>query len=165
MAFVLSSGSLNYAQYYGMSFSGLEVSLDQRSSLDLTPHRAIDADADLNLQFHIRLRPGDEGYYGYIFRLLVGEQNIDLVHGVVPGNPNNFELILGKKTSNIAFYIPVEDLFKEWIRLKITIDSRNQRISLHLRDTVFEDQLKGYDLSDGVRLMFGAHSYGKFSRA
>ena len=84
-----------------MQFSAHDFGLDQRSGLDLTPEHAFDIKGDLNLQFYLRLDPGHASYFGYIFRLILGDQNIDLIHGIVPGNPNNFELILGDKTETI----------------------------------------------------------------
>ena len=64
------------AQYYGMSFSGMSVSLDQRSSLMLTPGRALNAGSDLSLRFHLQFAPFSGANYGYVFRLLIGDKNI-----------------------------------------------------------------------------------------
>lgn len=150
-------------QYYGMKFSGLEVSLDQRSGLNLTPERALDTKGNIDLQFHLRFEPDPESNFGYIFRLIAGNRNIDLIHGIVPGNPNNFELILGDKTSNITFNVPVEELTIDWIKLRFELDFKNHKISCQINDTVLVDDLKGFDYKNGFRLMFGAHSYGNYS--
>jgi len=150
-------------QYYGMKFSGIEVTLDQRSGLNLTPERAFAIKEDLDLQFHIRFDPNPEAHYGYIFRLILGNRNIDLIHGIVPSNPNTFELILGDKTSKIAFHIPEDELFNNWAKLRFVLDFKNQKISCHLNDTVLVDDLSGYDKKGGFRLMFGAHSFGNFA--
>ena len=92
-----------------MQFTAHEFSLDQRSGLNLTPDRSLPIKDNLDLQFYLRFDREHESYFGYIFRLIIGERNIDLIHGIVPENPNNFELILGDKTSKIAFNIPVEE--------------------------------------------------------
>ncbi len=163
MFIFLCTGSLVSGQYYGMQFSAHDFRLDQRSGLDLTPDHAFDIKGDLNLQFHLRLDPGHASYFGYIFRLILGDQNIDLIHGIVPGNPNNFELILGDKTSKVAFAIPVEELQKEWLKLRFTLDFKSQRITCHFNDETFEDDLIGFNTENGYRLMFGANSFGNFS--
>ncbi len=156
---LLCTGSLVSGQYYGMQFSSHDFAPEQRSGLDLTPQHAIDIRGDLNLQFYIRLDPEHETYFGYIFRLIIGNQNIDLIHGFVPGNPNNFEMILGEKTSKIAFAIPIEELQKEWLHLRITLDFKSRKIVCHFNDKSLEDDLTGFNTEDGFRLMFGANSY------
>ena len=160
---LLCTGSLVSGQYYGMQFSAHDFGLDQRSGLDLTPQHAFDIKGDLNLQFYLRLDPEHETYFGYIFRLIIGNQNIDLIHGIVPGNPNNFEMILGNKTSKIAFAIPIEDLQKEWLQLSLTLDFKNQKVTCRFDDQTMEDDLIGFNTEDGYRLMFGANSYENFS--
>jgi len=150
-------------QYYGMKFSGIEVSPDQRTSLNLTPERAMEIKDNLDLQFYIRLEPDPEAHFGYIFRMILGERNIDLIHGIVPGNPNTFELILGNKTSKIAFHLPDEELTNKWIKLRFEFDFKNSQISCHIKDRLLKDELQGFEDKSGFRLMFGAHSYGKFA--
>ena len=150
-------------QYYGMKFSGIEVSLDQRSSLDLTPERDLEIKGNLDLQFHIRLEPDPEAHFGYIFRLILGDRNIDLIHGIVPGNPNTFELILGDRTSKIAFHVPDEELNNDWIKLRFELDFTNSQITCHLKGRLLTDDLTGYEDKYSFRLMFGAHSYANFA--
>ncbi len=150
-------------QYYGMQFSAHEFSLDQRSSLNLTPDEALPVNDKLDLQFFLRFDPEHESYFGYIFRVIAGDKNVDLIHGIVPENPNNFELIIGEKTSKIAFNIPVEHLIHDWVKLRFEIDFRNQKISCQVNDTLLEDELVGFNEKNGIRLMFGAHSFGNFS--
>jgi len=159
----MCTGTIVSGQYYGMKFSGIEVLLDQRSGLNLTPEHAIDIKGNLDLQFHLRYEPESASYFGYIFRLLVGNRNIDLIHGFVQGNPNNFELILGDKTSKIAFNIPIEELTSQWIKLRFEINFKNNQITCHINDKVLVDDLEGFEDVKSFRLMFGAHSYGNFA--
>lgn len=160
---LLCSFAIVSGQYYGMKFSGHEVTLDQRSGLDLTPENSLHIKENLDLQFYLRFEPGLESYFGYVFRLLVGNQNIDLIHGGLPENPNNFELILGDKTSNIAFFVPIEELTNDWIKIRFEIDFKNYLITCLVNDRVLVDNLSGIDYKEGFRLMFGAHSFGNFS--
>ncbi len=151
------------AQYYGMQFSAHDFVLDQRSGLILTPEGAHDLKRNLDLQFQLRLDPKHETYFGYIFRLIIGNRNIDLIHSIVPGNPNNFELILGDKTSKIAFHIPIEKLQKNWIKFSFELDFKNHQVSCFINDQVLVDELYGFDENEGFRLIFGANSFGNFS--
>jgi len=157
------AGSSVSAQYYGMQFAAHDYSLDQRSGLDLTPDGPLSFKENLDLQFYFRFNPGHESYFGYIYRLIIGDQIIDLVHSFVPGNPNNFELIINRKTSKIAFHIPLEELMQDWTKLSFELDFKNKQISCQVNDTLLMDDLEGFNEKNGLRLMFGAHSYGNFS--
>ena len=159
----MSISTMVFGQYYGMKFSAHEFILDQRSGLNLTPEHSIDIKENLELQFHLRLEPDHHSYFGYIFRLIIGNKNIDLIHGGSLSNPNNFELILGDKTSKIAFHVPIEKLTSEWIHIRLELDFDNQQITCHLYDKVMVDELTDFDPREGFRLMFGAHSFKNFS--
>jgi len=150
-------------QYYGMQFSSHEYILDQRSGLDLTPEKALPIKGDMDLQFHLRFEPGERELFGYIFRLLIDNQNIDLIHAGVEQNPNNFELIIGDRTSKIAFQIPLELMKSEWFKFRFILDFKKQEISCEINDTILHEQLTGLDEASKFRLMFGAHSLGNFS--
>lgn len=160
---LLFAGSSVSGQYYGMQFHAHEFSLDQRSGLNLTPERALDIKENLELQFHLRLDPDHESYFGYVFRLILDDQNIDLIHGIFPENPNNFELILGDKTSKIAFQVPIEELLNEWLKLRFEFDFKNHQVTCYVNDKVLTDDLIDFNEKNGFRLMFGAHSIGNFS--
>jgi hypothetical protein len=160
---LLFSLSAVSGQYYGMQFSGHEVPLNERSGLDLTPNRSINIKGELDLEFNLRFDPDHHSYFGYVFRMVIGGRNIDLIYGIVPGNPNNFELILGDKTSKIAFPMELGRLFSEWLHLEFKLDFKNRRITCLVDGKEITDELVGFDPSDGFRLMFGAHSFGNFS--
>jgi hypothetical protein len=162
MGLVVFLSTMVSGQYYGMRFSG-DVSLDQRSSLDLTPKHAFNIKGNLDLQFHIRFDTNLVAHYGYIFRLILGDHNIDLIHYIIPDNPNTFELILGDKTSEIAFNYPLTQQDLGWAKLRFVLDFTGEKIYCYLPDTVLADDFTGYSKKDGFRLMFGAHSFGKFT--
>ncbi len=156
-------GTTLEGQYYGMKFAGIDYSLDQRSGLNLTPEHSLNINGNLDLEFYLRFEPDHESYFGYIFRLILGDKNIDLIHGVVPGNPNNFELILDEKTSDIAFKVPLDDLRKDWLKIRLELDFEAGQINFYYNDIALTEELNSYDPKSGFRLMFGANSYGNFS--
>lgn len=150
-------------QYYGMRFLGHEYPLNERSGLDLTPDSPIRIAKKTDLEFYFRLDPGHHSYYGYVFRMLVGNKSIDLIHGVLTGNPNNFELVIGGKTSKIAFPVSLDRLCDEWILLRFEMDFEKGIINGIVDGRRISDTLEGFDYRDRLRLMFGRHSYQNFS--
>jgi DNA-binding SARP family transcriptional activator len=167
---LLISISILQGQYYGMKFSGIEVQPDQRSGLHIVDEHPIKTKNGLDLQFFLRLendpdfevRKKHKANYGYIFRMVIGDRHIDMVHGAVQDNPNNFELIGGGPTGNISFFIPLEELWSNWLKLRIELDFQNHNISCYVNDSILTEDLGDFDLSKGYRLMFGANSYGKY---
>ena len=159
---ILSYSHLS-GQYYGMQFASHENPLDQRSGLDLSPDGPYSIKENLDLQFYLRFDPGHESYYGYIFRMVLGDQRIDFTHVIIPENPNNFELIIDKETSKIAFQIPLEVLMEDWTKFRFSFDFKNEKVSCYINDSMLVDDLKGFDEKNGFRLMFGEHSYGIFN--
>ena len=120
----LCSSAIISGQEYGLQFNAHEHSLDKRTGLNLTAEKALKCSGNLDLEFFFRLDPNHEfgSYFGYVFRLLIGDRNIDLIHGIVSQNPNNFELVLGEETSNIVFNVPIERI----IAMNMTIEKANK---------------------------------------
>ncbi|MCP4310702.1 MAG: hypothetical protein GY790_05530, partial [Bacteroidetes bacterium] len=168
--FLFSVSALN-AQYYGMRFSGIDFRPDQRSGFHIVNERPINAKHGLDLQFYLRFEPdhtfkaGKEhkANYGYVFRLVIGDQNIDLVHGHHLRYSNNFELIGGDVASNISFPVPLEELWMDWLKLRIELDFEDHRIICYVNDSILTSDLGDFDLSEGYHLMFGVNAYGKYT--
>ena len=146
-----------------MKFSGHEVPLDQRSGLELTPDGPLNARGSVELEFYLKFDPGQESYFGYIFRMIAGDINIDLVHGEVRENPNNFELIIGDRTSRIAFSKNIDSLSENWLHLQFRLDFRSRKVTALVDGKQLTDDLAGMDRREEIRLMFGAHSFAHFS--
>ena len=49
-------------------------------------------------------------------------------------NPNNFELIIDKETSKIAFQIPLEVLMEDWTKFRFSFDFKNEKVSCYIND-------------------------------
>ncbi len=155
--------NFTFGQYYGLKFSSYEVSLDQRSGLDLSPDGPLSIKDELDLSFYLKIQAEQESYFGYIFRLMLGENNIDLIHSIIDDHPNNFELILGDKTSKISFNVPLSRLSTEWTKFRFKFDFKEKKIYSYINDTILIDDMSGSMANDGFRLMFGAHSFDRFS--
>lgn len=150
-------------QSYGLQFSGHEVPLNQRTELYLTPDKPLQFDASLALSFELGFQPNSISYFGYIFRLVIGDKSIDFMHGFLPDNENNFQLIFSNRPSKITFPIPVDTLTSTWTTFDFRINLDEGSISCILDDTTLVDQIDGYDASEGVRVFFGAHEYNHFT--
>jgi len=170
MIFLFSVATLN-GQYYGMKFSGIDVAPNQRSGLHMVDERPIQAKHALDLEFFLRfeadrnfdtIRPYNANY-GYVFRLVLGDQHIDLVHGFLLDDPDNFKLISGDPSSNISFSFPIEKLWTDWLKLRIRLDFEDRLLICYVNDSLLSSDLGDFDLSAGYHLMFGANAYGKYT--
>jgi len=150
-------------QYYGMKFKGHNVPPNQRSGLHIVNAQPLDIKKGLDLQFFLRFAPEQVSYYGYIFRLILGDQNIDLVHQSVEGIPNNFRLVIGEQTSKIIFSLPFEELRKEWVKLRFELDFINHQITCHIDDRIFTEVLSDLEDFKNYHLLFGTNSFGNFT--
>lgn len=160
----LAMGPANLqGQSYGLQFSGHEVSLNERTGLNLTPEKALQFNESLQLSFEFKFQPNSISYFGYIFRLVIGTENIDFMHGFLPDNDNNFQMVFIDRQSNISFPIPIENLTSEWTKFDFRIDLEAGKVSCILEDTVLVDQIEGYDATDGVRIFFGAVEYDQYT--
>jgi hypothetical protein len=71
------------SQNYGLQFFGQDYSLDHRNGLEIpaTESQPIMVEESFELAFQLRFNPtSHRGYYGNIFRILVGDKNFDLIH-------------------------------------------------------------------------------------
>ena len=82
---------------HGLYFHALEVESDQRTSLNLTPDKALNLGRGFLMNFDLNLRR--EHYnFGYVFRLICNDTvNIDLLSDVV-NHEKKFSLIVRNKT-------------------------------------------------------------------
>jgi hypothetical protein len=146
-------------QTYGLQFSGHEVPLNERTELYLTPEKPLSFENELDLTFELRFQPNSISYFGYVFRMVIGSQTIDFIHGFLPDNPNNFQLVFNDRPSSISFSRPIETLTTEWMKLRFSVDLNKGVISCNQNDIVLTDQIQGFDAREGVRIFFGAHEY------
>jgi len=149
-------------QSYGLQFSGHEVPLNERTELYLTPERPIHFENSLDLSFDFSFQPNSISYFGYVFRLVIGDESIDFLHAMLPGTDKNFQLIFHDKPSKIAFHVPIETLTSGWTHFHFRIDLELGEISCTYQDTTLVDEISGYHPKAGARIFFGAHEYNDF---
>jgi hypothetical protein len=155
--------SATYAQQTGLRFAGTGVPLDNRTGLNLTPEGPIVFDSDLILTFNLKFLPDRQSYFGYVFRAIIENQNIDLVYSSESSEENNFQLIIGSAISEISFPYSIEDLTEEWVPVELKINKSSNRIILKLGDEEYKDDYACKEGKSSMYLFFGAHRFSRFS--
>lgn len=131
---------LAQTESYGLYFSSHEVIQDNRTSLNLTPNAPFKFSNRFSLEFDINFRK-DDGYYGYIFRIIANENtNIDLVSNVVSDDSNIWlvykdEILLSYKWSDLPSVN-----FNQWVKVKIDFDLKNERLTVFFNEKMKEVQ-------------------------
>jgi len=149
------------AQSYGLGFYSHEVVQDKRTTLDLSLNNVNQKDS-LEVDFDMSFIPNRDIYFGYIFRLVGDEnQNIDLIYDN-QANTRHFKVIIGERLSKISFNIPDNVLYGGWNRLKLTIDYKNDKITMRSGREVFSESGLHLQRSNSYKLLFGANAYQKF---
>lgn len=139
----------------GLFFSSHEVIQDERTSLNLTPHKPFRFTTSFSLEFDINFRRND-GYYGYIFRIIAnGNENLDLVSNVASDESNiclvyKDKILLNYKWSDL----PSID-FDQWVRAKIDFDLKNDRITVSFNEKRKEIQSPGIHHLQDFQFWFG----------
>jgi hypothetical protein len=152
-----------YAQQTGLRFVGSGVPLDNRTGLNLTPERPIAFDSDIKLSFDLKFIPDMPSYFGYVFRAIIENQNIDLVYSSESTESNNFQLIIGSAISEISFPYPIEELTKEWVAVEMEIKKSSNQIILKLGVKEYKDDYASKEGKSSMHLFFGAHRFSRFS--
>ena len=105
------------------------------------------------------MEPGAEKNFGYVFRLVLGDKNIDLMH-VAPISPNTFQLALSGHESDHTISIPLIIQSSEWLDFHFVVDVDKQKLICKVRDITLEEDLENYSAKDGFSLFFGANTHG-----
>ena len=151
------------AQYYGLRFSGHEELLDMRTGLDLSQDKPLVVKNEMLLSFDLFLQPTQAANFGYIFRAIYGNNNIDLILSLTEEGSNTLQLVIGKQISKIAFSIPSKILISEWTNLKIKLNPEDRSIFCYVNDTIYKDTLKSWQPGKDFKLFFGANASAHFS--
>jgi hypothetical protein len=149
-----------HAQQTGLRFYGQEFPLDQRTGLKLTPETPIAFETDIQLAFDLRFVPGYNSYFGYIFRIIINNQNIDFIYS---SHEYNLNMVVGEEISEIAFRYPLENIKNQWIPVKLEIRKSDNKIALTFDDITYLDDYPFEEGKSNLSLFFGAHSFNRFN--
>ena len=146
----------------GLYFSSYEVVQDQRTSLDLTPHKPFEFPGGFSIEFDINIRR-DDGYYGYIFRM-IGDHgtNIDLVSNMASTSSNFWlvykdEILLSYKWDELPSFD-----YDQWIKVRIDFDFKEMRLALFFNEKRQEATIPSIEKLTKFFISFGACKYKSF---
>ncbi|ASZ11889.1 hypothetical protein KTO58_15415 [Chitinophaga pendula] len=117
-----------HAQSYGLRFLSHEVVQENRTSLQLTPAAPLCFDKQAELTFSLKLRPGMEIYFGYVFRLIIGnKENIDLIYNQ---RLRQFDFIVGEQVAG-SYKIDTPRLYHLWNTFRVQFDAAAGKVALY----------------------------------
>lgn len=161
-AFVFVLHNNCFGQNYGLGFSSHEVVQDKRTSLDLCSEKGISLNGNFDISFDLSFLPYRVTYFGYIVRIIDDDnQNFDLVYS--PDNPrDNFNIIAGDRLTDIKFDIPLNTLFNQWNKLRITFDVEKGQLRLFDGHHTFIESGLHLKKNSYYKILFGTNSYQQF---
>lgn len=138
----------------GLYFASSEVVQDRRTSLNLTPEKALKLSDGFKLDFDIKLRLGD-GYYGYVFRIFSSStENFDFIVNYASEN-ENLSLVFKEK---ILCSFRWEDLpdfnYNEWFHVTFQLDSEQQHVEISINGVSKKASID-FDEDDRFDILFG----------
>ncbi|NOR75327.1 MAG: hypothetical protein GQ525_09225, partial [Draconibacterium sp.] len=162
----LNSPIIN-AQTYGLRFKGHEVSLDNRTELDLTPDGFIKFKDEFEISFDYktnRIKPGLKNvFFGYVFRIVNSEDdNIDLISTPTPDIGLN--IVIGKSNSIIPVNYPLNAI-NNWIKLRVKLMLAEDRLIFYTPDTFYVKENVGFKKHESYKIIFGANDFKQFKNS
>jgi two-component SAPR family response regulator len=149
----------SFSQTYGLRFLSHEVVKEKRTSLNLTPSGDICFKNEVDISFSLSFVPNMETYFGYVFRLITDNENIDLVYDQ---RAARFNCVIGEKLVG-TFAIDSLQLYKNWNQISLKIKQGEQSISFYQGEKlVCTAKAK---LSGCFKLYFGTNDFDEFQTA
>lgn len=150
-----------FAQVSGLGFYSYGNSKDQRTGLDLTTGKFIQIKDNLDLSFSFILRPNEKQYFGYIFRLIGENGNIDLIYNYSGRDSSYLTLVQGQQVL-ITVKTNFTDLCSGWKDFRLTFDTDKNRLSFILPDSSYFTDGLIFKKGERARLSFGVCNYEKY---
>ncbi len=145
------------AQSYGLAFNSHGVVQENRTALDLSPNDSLCFEKGLRLDFDLNFLSGQSIYFGYIVRIISGNQNLDLIC-----TQNNFKMVVGQQMTNIVASIDTPLLYNRWTHFSIRIDPEKKELQL-----LVDGQDKGSHaipaFENCFRILWGANDHYRFN--
>src|ERR1700685_2924734 len=100
---------------FGLGFYNNETVQDRRTTLDLTPGKALTFNGNADIRFDLAFLPGHPNSFGYILRLIRNNtQNIALLFDKVRMSQGHFRMVAGDKPPSASFTLDSNRLFHSW---------------------------------------------------
>ncbi len=160
LLFFIFYPELTFPESKGLHFSGHEVVMEKRTSIDLSSHQRLCFNQAFELSFDIFFSPNQKDYFGYVFRAINdNDHNIDLIFDQ---KKKSFMLISGDEFTGIEFTIPNTILFEEWSNFRIVFDFLKDNITFYGPEIQQTAENIGLKDSRCFRIGFGVNNYNNF---
>ena len=164
---LLANINLLNAQSYGLEFKGMDVKLDSRTELNLTPNDFLTFQGDFDISFDYkatRINPNSNiGLFGYVLRVINKENtNVDILSSWVMGKLElNLNVVVGNENKIIEAPYK-EEAINNWIKLRIKFDLAADRMIFYTPDSFYVHDKIGFKERDDFKIIFGANDYKQF---
>ncbi len=155
------SNELVLSQISGLGFYSYGKSKDLRTGLNLTPDKPFLIKDNFELSFSFILRADEKHYFGYVFRLITENGNIDLIYNFNGINNAFFTLVQDQKLL-IKLKTDFNDLCSNWKDFRFILNTGNSEITFVLPDSSITVNGLALRKGDKARLSFGICNYEKF---
>jgi DNA-binding SARP family transcriptional activator len=154
----------SFTQNYGLNFNGNEVTLGERTELNLCPDGFLKFQDEVEISFDYmktRISSYDyQSFFGYVFRIITeDENNIDLLSTPTPDIGLN--LVVGKTNTIIPIDYP-SNAINNWINLKINLNLKEDKLIFSTPDTFYVQNTIGFKQTESLKIIFGANDYKQF---
>lgn len=156
----ISNGKV-FSQIYGLGFYSYGESKDMRTGLNLTPLKLIPMKDDFELSFSFILRPDESQYFGYVFRLISENKNVDLIFNY-DGIDNTYFTLVQEQKLLIKLKTDFRDLCSDWKKFSFLFDIKNSKVTVILPDTTITVDGLALREGDKSRLFFGLCDYESY---
>ncbi len=149
--------SISFGQSYGLQFNSHEALAENRTSLDLSPNGFINLEGNFQLNFGFKFLPGYNVYFGYMLRILDGNQHVDLLFDQ---QKFRFQFIQGH-TFLGSFSLDSNQLYNQWNNIVLTFNVERSNLTL----TVNGKQAGSCSFRPETHLFkffWGANDYGRY---
>jgi two-component SAPR family response regulator len=147
-------------QISGLGFNSYGVTKDLRTGIDLFPEKPLTVKDNFELSFSFRLRKAEKQYFGYVFRLITEDKNIDLILNHDGPEITYFTLVDGQKL--LARVNSDFDNLCNWNIIDFKFSASDKSVTLTLSDTTFQISDVGINKGSRLSLYFGLCNVGNF---
>jgi hypothetical protein len=159
--FLTVSNEIALSQISGLGFYSYGKSKDLRTGLNLTPDKPFLIKDNFELSFSFILRADEKQYFGYVFRLITENGNIDLIYNFNGINNAFFTLVEDQKLL-IKLKTDFNDLCSNWKDFRFIFNIENSEITFALPDSSITVSGLALKKDNMARLSFGICNYEKY---
>jgi two-component SAPR family response regulator len=141
---------------YGLEFRSFDVTQEKRTSLNLTPEKALKLDKGFTLSFDMYCADIDKFSYGYVFRLIGNRgQHIDFIVNVEKLQVINSE---GKILANCLLET-ISGFQNTFFNFALSLDIQNNQLQISIAGYTYVSKITNLSDFSAVCLIFGKSDY------